>query len=162
MQIQGLIYTLPKELKLLVTTFLVVLSVGFYSGITFVENTSGFSTQGVQENYLGNESDEDSEVLKFKKNEKHMLNIIHSHILSMGVIFFLLGGLLSLTKINTTVKKFLMIEPLLSVLVTFTGIYLLWTGVLWMKYIVMFSGILMTASFSASILIVMIQMYKKN
>ncbi|MFW2347565.1 MAG: hypothetical protein ACN4EF_03300, partial [Wenyingzhuangia sp.] len=61
-----------------------------------------------------------------------------------------------------TVKKFLMIEPLLSVLVTFTGIYLLWTGVLWMKYIVMFSGILMTASFSASILIVMIQMYKKN
>ncbi|MFW2347766.1 MAG: hypothetical protein ACN4EF_04315, partial [Wenyingzhuangia sp.] len=91
MQIQGLIYTLPKELKLLVTTFLVVLSVGFYSGITFVENTSGFSTQGVQENYLGNESDEDSEVLKFKKNEKHMLNIIHSHILSMGVIFFLLG-----------------------------------------------------------------------
>ncbi|MEN8805814.1 MAG: hypothetical protein ABF278_09340 [Wenyingzhuangia sp.] len=162
MQIQGLIYTLPKELKLLVTTFLVVLSVGFYSGITFVENTSGFSTQGVQENYLGNESDEDSEVLKFKKNEKHMLNIIHSHILSMGVIFFLLGGLLSLTKINPTVKKFLMIEPLLSVLVTFTGIYLLWTGVLWMKYIVMFSGILMTASFSASILIVMIQMYKKN
>lgn len=162
MQIQGLIYTLPKELKLLVTTFLVVLSVGFYSGITFVENTSGFSTQGVQENYLGNESDEDSEVLKFKKNEKHMLNIIHSHILSMGVIFFLLGGLLSLTKINPTFKKFLMIEPLLSVLVTFTGIYLLWTGVLWMKYIVMFSGILMTASFSASILIVMIQMYKKN
>lgn len=162
MQISGTIYSLPKELKLLITTFLVVLSIGFYSGITFVENTSGFSSKGVQENYLGNESDENSEVLKFKKNKKHLLNIIHSHILSMGVIFFIVGGLLSLTNTNIILKKFLMIEPLLSVLMTFGGIYFLWKDILWMKYIIMFSGMLMTASFTVSIFLILIHMFKKD
>ncbi len=35
----------------------------------------------------------------------------------------------------------------MSVILTFGGIYLLWSGVLWFKYIVIVSGILMTVSF---------------
>lgn len=160
MHIQGLIHQLPKEIKLLITTFLVVLSVGFYSGITFVENTSGFKSNGIHENYLGNEDVEDAEVMKFKKNEKHMLNIIHSHILSLGVIFFILALLLSMTNISGFLRHFLMIEPLTSVLITFGGIYFLWSGILWMKYIIMVSGILMTLSYSISILIILFQLFK--
>ncbi|MDB4297385.1 hypothetical protein N9901_01380 [Flavobacteriaceae bacterium] len=160
MQVQGLIYKLPTELKMLITTFLVVLSIGFYSGITFVENTSGFKTNGIQENYLGNEDNDDAEIMKFKKNEKHMLNIIHSHILSMGVIFFIVGGLLLTTDISGFFRHFLMIEPLLSVLVTFGGIYFLWRGVLWMKYVIMISGTLMTLSYTASVLVIIYQLFK--
>ena len=91
MELNGLIYTLSKEIKLLIGTFLVVLSVGFYSGLTFIEETSSFSSKGIQENYIGNENDENATEMKFKKNEKHMLSIIHSHILSMGLIFFTLA-----------------------------------------------------------------------
>ena len=156
------IHTWAKELKLLVGTFLVVLSIGFYSGLSFVGETSSFSSNGVQENYLGNENVEDAEEMKFKKTERHMLSVIHSHILSMSVIFFLVALLVYNVEFNTAFKKFLMIEPLVSVVTTFGGIYFLWKGILWMKYIVIISGTLMTLSYSLSILLVFWALFKKR
>jgi hypothetical protein len=152
----------PKELKLLVGTFLVVLSIGFFSGLSFVGETSSFSSGGVQENYLGNEDVEDAEEMKFKKTERHMLSVIHSHILSMSIIFFLVALLVYHVEFNTVFKKFLMIEPLVSVVTTFGGIYFLWKGILWMKYIVIISGTLMTLSYTLSILLVFRALLKKR
>ena len=43
------------------------------------------------ENYNGNEEVEEATVLKFKKGEREMLNILHIHILSIGFIFTFLG-----------------------------------------------------------------------
>lgn len=156
------IHTWAKELKLLVGTFLVVLSIGFYSGLSFVGETSSFSSNGIQENYLGNEDNEDAEDMKFKKTERHMLSVIHSHILSMSIIFFLVATLLFHVEFNTAIKKFLMIEPLISVVTTFGGIYFLWKGLLWMKYIVMLSGMLMTLSYSLSIVLIFWGLTKKR
>ena len=70
MELNGLIYKLPKEIKLLVGTFLIILSVGFYTGLIFVNETSSATPSGIQENYLGNENDEEAQVMKFKKPEK--------------------------------------------------------------------------------------------
>lgn len=162
MQINGLIQSFPKELKLLISAFIIVLSVGFYSGISFVNETSSISSAGLQEQYLGNESDEDATVMKFKKSEKEMLSIVHSHILSMSVIFFLLGIILSTTNLNLTFKIFLMVEPFFSILLTFGGIYLLWKGVLWMKYLIIFSGSLMSISFTVSATIILYQLFISN
>ena len=140
MQLHGLIHTFPKEIKIFVAAFVVVLSVGYYTGLLFVGETSTIKPNGIEENYLGNEDDENTEVMKFKKGKREILTIIHTHILSMSFIFFLLGSLLSITSINKKVKFFLMIEPFLSVLLTFGGIYFLWLQVIWMKYVIMFSG----------------------
>lgn len=159
--LNGFIFRLPKEVKLLIGAFLVVLSVGYFTGLTFVNDTTENHPQGIQENYLGNEEDLDAKVMKFKKPEREMLTIIHTHILSMSVIFFLLGGLVSITKSNKNLKKALMIEPLLSVLLTFGGIYLMWTGLHWMRYVVVVSGILMTTSFVISVLLVFSQLFRK-
>ena len=156
------INTWAKEVKLLVGTFLVVLSIGFFSGISFVGETSNYSSNGIQENYLGNEDDEDAEVMKFEKTEREMLSIVHSHILSMSMIFFLVALLVFHVEFNTAFKKFLMIEPLVSVMTTFGGLYFLWKGMLWMKYIVMISGILMTLSYTLSILLVFWALFKKR
>ncbi|TXK73175.1 hypothetical protein FT986_12780 [Mesonia sp. K4-1] len=161
MNLNGFIFRLPKEVKLLIGAFLVVLSVGYFTGLTFVNDTTENHPQGIQENYLGNEEDLEAEVMKFKKPEREMLTIIHTHILSMSVIFFLLGGLVSITKSNKNLKKALMIEPLLSVLLTFGGIYLMWTGLHWMRYVVVVSGILMTTSFVISVLLVFSQLFRK-
>ena len=160
MELNGLIYKLPKEIKLLVGTFLIILSVGFYTGLLFVNETSSATPSGIQENYLGNENDEEAQVMKFKKPEKEMLSIVHSHVLSMSMIFFLLGLTLSITNLPKSLKLFLMIEPFLSIIMTFGGIYLLWKDMLWMKYIVIFSGALMTISFTVSILIILFQLTK--
>ncbi|TYA56053.1 hypothetical protein [Formosa maritima] len=158
MQLNGLIYTLPKEIKLLIAAFIVVLSIGFYTGLLFVGETSTTKPNGIEEQYLGNESNEDAMVMKFKKSEQEMLTLVHNHILSMSIIFFLVGLILSTTKLNSKLKLFLIIEPFLSVTLTFGGLYLLWLGLSWMKYIVMLSGILMTLTFTVSILIILKQL----
>jgi len=156
------IHTWAKELKLLIGTFLVVLSIGFFSGLSFVGETSSFSSNGIQENYLGNEDDEAAEVMKFEKTDREMLSVIHTHILSMSMIFFLVALIVFHVDFNTGFKKFLMIEPLVSVVTTFGGLYFLWKGILWMKYIVMISGMLMTLSYTLSILLVFWALFKKR
>ncbi|HLV14716.1 MAG TPA: hypothetical protein VKY41_06010 [Xanthomarina sp.] len=158
MQINGLIYTFPKEIKLLIAAFIIVLSVGFYTGLLFVGETATPNPHGIEEQYLGNENNEDALVMKFKKSEQEMLTLVHNHILSMSIIFFLVGIILSTTKLNKQLKLFLIAEPFLSVLLTFGGLYLLWSGLLWMKYIVMISGILMTLTFTLSIVIILKQL----
>ncbi|WP_034044291.1 hypothetical protein [Wocania ichthyoenteri] len=162
MQLNGLIFTLPKEIKLLIGAFIIVLSIGFYTGLLFVGETSSANPNGIEEQYLGNENDENATVMRFKKSDKEMLTLVHNHILSMSIIFFLVGLLVSITKLNRTFKLFLIVEPFVSVVLTFGGLYLLWKGMLWMKYIVMFSGILMTLTFSLSVLIILKQLLQKR
>lgn len=154
----GLLTTFPKEIKIFIAAFVLILSAGFFTGLLFVNQTSTTSPAGIQENYLGNEEDENAEVMKFHKGEREMLTIIHTHILSMSFIFFLLGILVWLTKLPKKIKLFLTVEPFVSVILTFGGIYLLWAGVLWMKYIVILSGILMTVTFTVSSLLVLYQL----
>ena len=162
MQINGLIFTLPKEIKLLIGAFIIVLSIGFYTGLLFVGETSSANPNGIEEHYLGNEDDENAKIMRFKKSDQEMLTLVHNHILSMSIIFFLVGLLVAITKLNGKLKLFLIIEPFISVILTFGGLYLLWTGMLWMKYIVMFSGILMTLTFSLSTFIILKQLFSKT
>ncbi|TNJ44565.1 hypothetical protein KFZ70_00865 [Tamlana fucoidanivorans] len=162
MNLNGLLFTFPKEIKLLIGVFLVVLSIGFFTGLLFVEETSSANPNGIEEQYLGNEDDENAAVMRFKKSDQEMLTLVHNHILSMSIIFFLLALIVSTTKLQKKIKLFLMIEPFISVVLTFGGLYLLWSGMLWMKYIVMFSGLLMTLSFSGSVVLVLIQLFRKH
>lgn len=161
-KLNGLIETFPKELKLLITAFIIVLSIGFYTGLLFVNETSSADPNGIEEQYLGNEEDLDAKVMKFKKNEKQMLTLVHGHILSMSIIFFLTGLILITTRLNLKFKLFLLIEPFISIILTFGGLYFLWKGMLWVKYVVMFSGILMTLSYSLAVLIILKQLFKSQ
>lgn len=162
MQLNGQIHTFSKEIKLLIGAFIFVLSIGFFTGLLFVGETSSANPNGIEEQYLGNETDEDAEIMKFKKSDQEMLTLVHNHVLSMSIIFFLVGMILSTTKLNKKLKLFLMIEPFASVLLTFGGIYMLWKGLLWMKYIIMFSGTLMTLTYTLSILIIIFQLFKNK
>ncbi len=162
MNYNGLLSTFPKEIKIFIGAFVVILSIGFFMGLLFINETSGNSPAGIEENYLGNEENEEAEVMKFKKGNREMLTIVHTHILSMSFIFFLLGGLVWLTKLPKKLKLFLTVEPFISVILTFGGIYVMWSGVLWMKYVVIFSGILMTATFTVSAIIVLYQLALKK
>lgn len=162
MYYNGVLLKLPKEIKVFVGAFIIVLSVGFYTGLLFVNETSGRMPSGIQENYQGNEEDENAKVMKFKKSKREMLTTVHTHIFSMSFIFFLLGSLVWLARVPKKIKLFLTVEPFLSVVLTFGGIYFLWTGIHWMKYVVIFSGILMTFTFVVSSLIVFFQLFYKS
>ncbi len=158
MKLEGSISSLSKSVKWFIAAFVLVLNIGYFSGLLFVQQTDSTHPDGLVENYNGNEDLEEVKVMKFKKSSREMLTIIHTHILSMSFIFFLLGGVLSLTSLPSKLKTFLLVEPFVSILVTFGGIYLVWTGVFWMKYIVIFSGTLMTLCFGVSTLVILIQL----
>jgi hypothetical protein len=158
MKINGLIFTLPKEIKLFIGVFIILISIGFYSGLLFVENTTKMKPTGIEEQYLGNEDNEEAKIMKFKKSKKEMLILFHNHILSMSMIFFCTGLILSITKLPKKSKQFLMLEPFFSVLFTFGGLYLLWNGVSWIKYIVMLSGMVMTITFTLQVGIILFQL----
>lgn len=157
----GYLSSFSKELKILTTLFVLTLSIGFYLGIGFVNHTTDSKAKGIIENYNGNEDDGTAETMKFKKSQHEMYNILHTHFLSLSLIFFVLGILTYGTSINATFRKFLLIEPLISVLLTFGGIYLLWLGIEWMAYLVMVSGMLMTLSFTGSVLAILSSLFKK-
>lgn len=162
MQYDGLIYTFSREIKLFIGCFIVVLNIGYFTGLLFVKETAATTPSGIEENYLGNEEDEEATVMKFKKSSREMLTIIHTHILSMSFIFFFLGGLLAITSVPKKIKLFLMIEPFLSILLTFGGIYFMWSGVGWMKYLVVLSGMLMTTVFGINSLLVIWAILSKS
>lgn len=161
MDFSGKILIFSRELKLITAFFVILLSIGFLSALRFVSVTTEASPKGISENYLGNEDDLEAEEMKFEKSEKQMLSILHTHILSMATIFFLLSLLLSTTPIRGAFRKILLLEPMVSVLLTFGGIYLLWSGLPWAVYLVLVSGFFMTFSFALSVAIILFYLFKK-
>ena len=162
MKFDGQIHTLPKHIRLFIAAFVIVLSIGYCTGLLFVRQTDSMWPDGIEENYLGNEDIENVKEMKFEKGDREMLTILHTHVLSISFIFFMLGGLVAITSLPKKLKTFLMVEPFVSIIFTFGGIYLMWKGLIWMKYIVMISGILMTAVFIVSAGVVLFQLAKRK
>ena len=146
MDLNNALGSMSLQFRLFVVCFVVVLNIGFFTGFNFVRVTTSLNSSGVEQNYLGNEGDEDAEIMHFKKSEQEVLTLIHNHILSLSLIFFTLGVLMYMTNARSRTKAFLMFEPFVSLLLTFGGIYLLWKGLVWFKYIIIISGMLMVLS----------------
>ena len=146
MELRGALSQLPKDFRILVCCFVIVLNIGFFTGFNFVRVSTSLSTNGIEENYLGNEEDEDAEIMRFKKSEKEILTLIHNHILSLSLVFFVLAVLLYMTNVSPMLKIFLLFEPFASLVLTFGGIYIMWLGVIWFKYIIIVSGLAMVLS----------------
>lgn len=158
---QFLIKNLSVPVKYFIGAFLILLSIGYFTGLAFVAQTDSTTPQGIEENYNGNEDEDAPKVLKFKKSSREMLTIIHTHVLSISMIFFMTGILLWCTEQRVLIKKILSIEPFVSVLVTFGGIYLVWLGYSFFSILIVISGILMTLSYVLAILFIFNDLLKK-
>lgn len=161
-ELSGKIHQLPKQAKWLIACFLLTLSFGFFTGLRFVNENTSLTTSGIEEHYMGNEDDENAEEMKFKQSEKEIITMVHNHVLSMSIIFLALGGILLITSVNPSLKKMLIIEPFLSIILTFGGIWLMWCGVLWFKYVVIVSGILLTLTYTTSVSLILYQLIAKR
>ena len=152
---------LSKDLKLLISSFLIVLTIGFLSGTKFLFYSNTTTPIGIEEHYNGNEFSDDQEVMKFKKSEKEILNIVHAHILSMSLIFLAIGYFLTKTDISNPLKNFLIVEPFVSIVLTFGGIYMLWLEMSWFTYVIMISGILLHVCYFLAVFLIFKELYKK-
>ncbi|MDH5367574.1 MAG: hypothetical protein OEW67_11335 [Cyclobacteriaceae bacterium] len=156
------IHAFPKHIKQFILFFVLALSFGYFTGFKFIVRTTNLNPSGLEENYVGNEENEEAEILKFKKAEGELITTIHTHILSFSLIFFALGFVLLSVPMSLSFKKFLLIEPFISIVVTFGGVWLLWLGYSWLKYIVMISGMLITLTFVLQVAMIIRGVASKN
>lgn len=152
---------LAKPLKRMLLLFVITISLGYGFGLRYLYLTTEANTTTLQENYLGNEDNEEAEVMKFKKTEKSILTFLHDHLLSMGMLQLVLSLLLFFSKLPSQIKNFLAIEPFISMLITFSGIYLLWLGLEEVKYVVIVSGMLFHTTLILSLVLLGITLLRK-
>lgn len=148
------------SLRVFLIMFVFSLSFGYAVGLYYLSISSGFTQKSVQENYLGNEADEEADVMKFKMKEKEVLSIIHGHVISFSLIFLAIGALLFQISYSSKLISFLVVEPFISILLTFGGIWFMWSGIEWMKYIVIFSGSLMHLIYISSTVLILFDLIK--
>ena len=154
---------LPKLVKRTLLAFTLALTIGYVFGFSILYETTQLSTKGIVENYNGNEDDENAEKMLFKKSGYEIRTSIHTHILTLSVVFLIVAALLYFTELNENIKSVLMIEPYISLVLTFGGIYFLWMDILWFKYIIVISGAAMHVCFASSLLILIYYLgIKKN
>lgn len=148
----------PRPIKKLVFTFALIAFVGVVAGGIMIEVTTHLTPRGVVHEYKGMKKSEMSQAkeMKFPKSTKEMLITTHNHILGLSSLF-LIVGFLYLSAVGETgwLQVSVAVEPLVSLVVTFGGLWIvryLWSPFV---YIVMLSGTLMIATFGWMCLVVM-------
>ena len=150
---------LPKELKLLVLLFLLTMFFGYAASFILVVDQTNLSPSGIEENYNGNEDNEEAETIKFKKSKFAMLTSIHSHVFTLSLIFLATGIMAYFTGLPEKIKLFLMAEPLVSLIVTFSSLIILWQGNLIFKYLAYLSGAIMHGTFVITLFLLTRELY---
>ena len=143
------LYELPRKLKLLCFLTVFNITVGVGVGLYYVGYTTQYSPSGTSEHFAGSKISDDFDIPdKYPKLFSELLNTTHTHVLSMTFIFIITGGIFFFNSIITgSIKTFLIVEPFISIIVTFGGIWLVRFIHPGFSYLVILSGILMYLSF---------------
>ena len=143
------LYELPRKLKLLCFLTVFNITVGLGVGLYYVGYTTQYSPSGTSEHFAGSKISDDFDIPdKYPKPFSELLNTTHTHVISMTFIFIITGGIFFFNSIITgSIKTFLIVEPFISIIVTFGGIWLVRFIHPGFSYLVILSGILMYLSF---------------
>ena len=143
------LYELPRKLKLLCFLTVFNITVGLGVGLYYVGYTTQYSPSGTSEHFAGSQVSDDFDIPdKYPKPFSELLNTTHTHVISMTFIFIITGGIFYFNSIITgSIKTFLIVEPFISIIVTFGGIWLVRFIHPGFSYLVILSGILMYLSF---------------
>ena len=117
----------PRTLRALGFWVTLVQVVGYTTGLLFVHHTTGMTPPGVSEQYRGSDSTAVTEAaMKFPKSYAEMLNITHTHLLAMLVIFVLSGAALALCeRPSERWRRLLIVEPFVALLTSFSAMWLM-------------------------------------
>ncbi|NMB83268.1 MAG: hypothetical protein GYA14_15775 [Ignavibacteria bacterium] len=141
---------LDRQLKGLLTVYLIVVTIGVSLGLVYVSQTTSMTPNGMIERYNGSETNEsDIEFAEsYPKSLSELLTTTHSHILGMSFIFFSIGLIFNFnTLISGLPKTIIMIEPLISLVATFGSIWLIRYADPAFVYLTYLSAVLMYAGF---------------
>ncbi len=134
--------TLPSYLRMPIAVFILVSLLGYAAGLAFIAHNTGMRSEGISDHYQGNE-----EELKFGKSTGEMLEIVHTHLLGMGMLFFAVAVLFAFTDVLARWKSLWATETLLSLLSTFGSLWLIAIGERWAAWVIYPSSVLMVCGF---------------
>ena len=136
---------LPIKIKLLLFFTVLNLTFGVSIGLYYVANTTQLSPAGTTEHFSGSEIDAEFDIPeKYPKPVSELLITTHNHIISLTLIFLVIGGIFYFnSSITGGLKTILIAEPFVSILTTFGGIWLIRFVHPAFSYLVIISGILM-------------------
>ena len=119
--------SVPTTLRTLARWVTIVQVVGYTTGLFFILHTTGMTPPGVASQYRGTDSTVVSDAaMKFPKSYPEMLNITHTHLLSMAAIFVFSGVALALCeRPSERWRRFLVVEPFVALLVSFSAMWLM-------------------------------------
>ncbi len=122
------LFQLDKNLKNFLAVYIFVLTCGVMTGLAFLHYTTDLAPEGAIKRFNGNmlnNSNEDFDIPEnYPKPISEMLTTTHNHIIGFSLIFVSLGLIFYFNSIITgSWKMFLMIEPLISAVVSFASIW---------------------------------------
>lgn len=120
------LYELSPSIKKALLAFLILQLAGVLFGLSTLFVSTELSISGTATHYRGDPLPEDDFEIQehFEKPLAEMLLTTHNHLLGFSFIFALLVPIFFLSSLITgSLKTFIMVEPFISVLVTFLSIW---------------------------------------
>jgi len=116
----------PAALRTLARWIVIVQLVGYTTSLVFVWHTTRLTPPGIESRYRGANPDSAAGAMQFPKSFAEMLTITHTHLLSMAVIFVLMGlGVALCERVADRWKRLLISEPFAALLVSFAAMWLM-------------------------------------
>tara|TARA_B100000029_G_C17594020_1_gene963442 strand:+ start:1118 stop:1600 length:483 start_codon:yes stop_codon:yes gene_type:complete len=151
---------LDKNLKKLLIYYLITLGIGFSLGVLYVYLNSEFSSLGLIEQYTGNNDEWEP---KLPKTLQDLVSHTHEHITMFSIIFLSLGLIFLYTNtIKGFWKKFLILEPFVSIIITFGGFFIIRYIAINFSYIIIISSLLMYICFYVMLFICLYELMILN
>jgi hypothetical protein len=116
----------PPALRSLARWVVIVQLVGYTTSLVFIWHTTRMVPSGIEARYRGADPETAQGAMQFSKSFAEMLTITHTHLLSMAVIFVITGiGLALCERVAERWKRFLVVEPFVALLVSFSAMWLM-------------------------------------
>ncbi len=150
---------LSRDAKVLVTAFLVVLTLGYSTGLAYVFATTRMAPGGIGAHYAG--SDDETE-MKFPKSPIELIQTTHNHVLSLSLLFGALGALLLAARMSSRLRRALIIESFAAIVTTFSSLWLVRYVSRAFAWLLLASGIAMALSFYAIVGILLVEVWGRR
>ena len=158
------LYQFPGIIKLILFMIIFNITCGVIVGLIYVSNTTHLSIIGTTEHFKGSVINNEFDIPeKYPKSLSDLLMTTHNHLISLTFIFLIIGCIFYFSSIfSENVKNILIIEPFISILTTFAGIWLISFGYPIFVYLVLPSGILMYICFFIMVGSILYELALKN
>jgi hypothetical protein len=121
------LYQFPKQLKKFILVLIFSLTFGVLIGLGFLFYTTAFTPKGAVERYNGSQVSDEYEIMEdYPKPISELFITTHNHIIGFTLIFSVICTIFYFSSIiSDRLKTFFLIEPFVSVIISFSSLWLM-------------------------------------